>query len=126
MWSVSSANSMSSCVTCGIAFLPGSSATVASAARTASPAPASSAVPKPPLSAFAAESPVPNRWVVRAEATAARTARPSAPPICCEVLSSPEASPDRDELPTGLDRVGPVRRVLAQQVVEQRCERSSP
>ena len=61
---------------------------------TTSPAPMPNARLKPPVSAEAVESPPASRAPVRVVDRVARTARPSAPPTCCVVLTRPEASPE--------------------------------
>ena len=65
-----------------------------SAPSSAMPAPTRNASWKPSVSEISGlRSPEAIASLVVAVATAARTARPSAPPICCEVLMRPEASP---------------------------------
>ena len=66
--------------------------------RTAKPAPARNATLKPSVSAPGSAAGLPCaasiRSSVRVLAIVASTASPSAPPICCDVLMSPDARPE--------------------------------
>src|SRR6266508_1997804 len=68
---------------------------VSVATRPATPKPTATqnARLKPPVSADEIESPALVRWLVRVVETVEKIATPSAPPICCVVLMSPDASP---------------------------------
>jgi hypothetical protein len=68
-------------------------ATDTAAANSAKPAPSVKADEKPSPSADACVAPSPALSSVRAEETATSTAMPIAVPICCVMLTSPEASP---------------------------------
>src|SRR6185503_6777227 len=69
------------------------SASAATTPASAMPAPTQNAAWKPEVSACGTASPAFVASVVCATATEERTAIPSAPPICCDVLIRPDATP---------------------------------